>query len=379
MKSLEKYRNLFPVTENLIYLDHAATSPLSKQVLAAINEYFQQRSTTNIENWEWVIEKIEELRGLLSELIGTDSARIAIVQNTSAGLNIVASGLEWKEGDEVLIPEGEFPANVYPYLNLRRLGVNVVFLPSPSGGLEPEILLSAITPKTRLLSVSFVEFLSGYKTDLKEIGRICRNYGITFVVDGIQGLGVIPLDVKDCYVDALACGGHKWLMFPQGVGFLYLTKELQDRIQQSYLGWMGVEDPEDFFNYKQALSSDARRFELGCLNSAGVVGAVASLSLLLEISQRVIYQYLKDLTSRLIEGIEEVGFGIFTNESLERRSGIVTFYPEIKSNSEKLFRFLEKNKVAVSLREEMIRVSPHFYNTVDEINQVIELCRKYQL
>jgi len=378
VKKLEDYRSLFPVTEKMIYLNHAATSPLSTKVIEAIEEHFHQRSTTIVENWDFVLDKIEELRTLLAKLVGTDHSRIALVHNTSHGLNIIASGLKWKEGDEILIPEGEFPANVYPFLNLRRKGVKIKLVPTPSGGLEPETLLSAITLKTKMLSVSFVEFLSGYKTDLKTIGKICHDNGIIFVVDAIQGLGAIPLDVIDCGIDALACGGHKWLMFPQGVGFLYITKELQDKIQQSHLGWMSVEDPEDFLNYQQELSRDARRFELGCLNSAGIVGAAESLIMLLEIGQDIIYQHLISLTSRLIEGLEEIGCNIFTNKDLEKRSGIVTFYPKDKSKSESLFKFFEENKIAVSLRKGMIRISPHFYNTLEEINSVLNICSTFQ-
>lgn len=191
-------------------------------------------------------DKIEKLRTLLAKLIRTDSSRIALIYNTSHGLNIIASGLEWKEGDEILISEGEFPANVYPFFNLRRLGVKVKILPTSSGDLEPDTLLSAITQKTKMLSVNFVEFLSGYKAVLKTIGEICQGHRIIFVVDAIHGLGAIPLDVINRSIDALACGGHKWLMFPQGIGFLYIIKELQDKIRQSHLRWMSVEDPEDF-------------------------------------------------------------------------------------------------------------------------------------
>ena len=378
MKKLEDYRSLFPITKKMIYLNHAATSPLSTRVIEAIEGHFHQRSTIIVENWDFVLDKIEELRTLLAKLIGTDHSRIALVYNTSHGLNIVASGLEWKEGDEILIPEGEFPANVYPFLNLRRKGVKIKLVPTPSGGLEPETLLSAITPVTKLLSVSFVEFLSGYKTDLKTIGKICQDHGIIFIVDAIQGLGAIPLDVIDCGIDALACGGHKWLMFPQGVGFLYITKELQDKIQQSHFGWMSVENPEDFLNYNQKLSPDARRFECGCLNSAGIIGATVSLAMLLEIGQDIIYQHLISLISRLIEGLEERGFRIFTNKDLEKRSGIVTFYPKDKSKSKRLFNFFEENSIGVSIREEMIRISPHFYNTLEEMNFVLDMCGKFQ-
>jgi len=378
VKKLEDYRSLFPITKKMIYLNHAATSPLSVRVIEAIEEHLHQRSTTIVGNWDFVLDKIEELRTLLAKLIGTDHSRIALVYNTSHGLNIVASGLEWKEGDEILIPEGEFPANVYPFLNLRRKGVKIKLVPTPSGGLEPETLLSAITPVTKLLSVSFVEFLSGYKTNLKEIGKICYDHGIIFVVDAIQGLGAIPLDVIDCGIDALACGGHKWLMFPQGVGFLYITKELQDKIQQSHLGWMSVENPEDFLNYNQKLSPDARRFECGCLNSAGIIGATVSLVMLLEIGQDIIYQHLISLISRLIEGLGERGFRIFTNKDLEKRSGIVTFYPKDKSKSKRLFNFFEENSIGVSIREEMIRISPHFYNTLEEMNFVLDICSKFQ-
>jgi len=321
-----------------------------------------------------VLERCEKLRALLARLIGSTPDRIALLQNTSAGLNVIANGLDWQPGDEILIPEGEFPANVCPFLNLERNGVRVRFIKVPDGGLTPEILEQAIGPRTRLLTLSFVEFLSGYMADLEAIGTVCKVHGVIFIVDGIQGVGAIPIDVEKCGIDALANGMHKWLMCPQGLGFLYLSEAFQEKVYPNAVGWVGLSNPEDFLNYRQELSPEARRYELGGLNSAAVAGAVAAVATLLEVSPVNIYAHLKQLTQRLIDGLDAIGFPIYSNRAIEHRSGIVTFYPGDKNRSQALYDRLTERHIAVSMRGDMIRVAPHFYNTEAEIDTLLAVC-----
>jgi selenocysteine lyase/cysteine desulfurase len=375
--TLTGYRELFPITRNFIYLNHAATSPLSTKALAAFQQYLRERSELMGDNWEIIAEKSQTLREMIGRLINTEAGRIAFVPNTNTGLNIVASGLEWREGDEILIPEMEFPSNVYPFLNLQRRGVRVRFLPIPEGGLEPERLREAITPKTKMLALSSVEFLSGYAHDLKTIGQICKEHDIWFVVDSIQGTGVIPMDVKAFQIDALANGGHKWLMWPQSFGFLYVSEHLQEKIQAAYGGWVGVEHPEEFLRYPQELSGDARRYETGGYSSAAVPAAIAALQLFFEVGIANIYEHLRGLTSIFIHGLKTQGFHLFTNEVPEVRSGIVTFYPENRSQTLPLFEYLTQKGVKLSLRENMLRISPHFYNNSADIYQTLELLKKF--
>jgi len=372
--SLAEYRELFPVTDHHVYMNHAATSPLSLRVIAAMQEHLQERSESCPDNWPQTFERSGKLRSLIAELIGTTPDRLALLQNTCSGLNVIAAGLDWQAGDEILIPEGEFPANVYPFTNLERFGVKVRFLAVPEGGLTPEILERSISPRTRLLTLSFVEFLSGYKADLAIIGKICHANDIIFVVDGIQGVGAIPIDVEEFGIDALANGMHKWMMCPQGLAFLYLSRELQGRVHPTHLGWVGVKKPEEFLNYPQELSEEARRYELGGFNSAGVAGAVAAVSMLLELSPQNTYVQLKTLTSRLMEGLEKLGYRLYTHSDLNHRSGIVTFHPRDKNLSERLYQRLTEQNITISMRSSMIRVAPHFYNTVEEIDRVLSVC-----
>ena len=376
-EDLEKYRQLFPITRKFIYLNHAATSPLSTRALAAIQQYLLERSELMGDNWELIAEKSRYLRELIGRLINADGNRIAFVPNTNTGLNIVAAGLPWQTGDEILVPEMEFPSNVYPWLNLEKQGVRVRFLPVPSGGLEPEQLRNAITPKTKLLAISSVEFLSGYAHDLKSIGQICREHGVWFIVDGIQGTGVIPMDVNEYHIDALANGGHKWLMWPQGFGFLFVSERLQEQIRPAYGGWIGVEHPEQFLNYPQELSGDARRYETGGYSSVAVPAATESLNLFLDIEISNIYKHLKKLTGIFIHGLQELGLNVYTNEKIDVRSGIVTFYPERQETSRDLFEFLTGERVILSFRENMLRIAPHFYNTRDDIHRVLNLIETF--
>jgi selenocysteine lyase/cysteine desulfurase len=375
--TLADCRELFPITRDHIYLNHAATSLLSLLALEGIEQHLRERSQLEGDNFERLSEKIPELRVQLGRLVGCAGDRIALVQNTSMGLNIVASGIDWQPGDEILIPEQEFPANVYPFLNLKRRGVRVKFLPTRRGGLEPETLQRAITPRTRLLSVSFVEYLSGYKHDLRVLGNICRSKCVIFCVDGIQGVGVIPIDVVSSKVDALACGGHKWLMFSQGFGFFYISKELQEHLQPAYLGWLGVENPSDFINYNQEPASDARRYEMGAFCSLGVYSALNTLKLFFDIGIDRIYRHLLDLTTRLMEGLNRLDFRLYTNPEPRFRSGIVTFmHPQAELN-EPLFNYLKARSVSVSLRSGMIRVSPHIENNTSDIDAFLQHCENF--
>lgn len=374
---LTEYRSLFPVTRHLIYLNHASTSPLSTRAEEAIRQYLRERSELLGDNWHRIREEAERLRELIGRLINTDSRRIAFVPNTNTGLNIVAAGLDWKAGDEILISEGEFPANVYPWLNLERRGVRIRFLPAPAGGLEPERLRRAITTKTRLLALSSVEFLSGYAHDLRRLGEICKERDIWFVVDGIQGTGVIPIDVTAFQIDALANGGHKWLMWLQGFGFLFVSEKLQEQLQPAYGGWVGVRHPDEFLHYPQELSETARRYETGGYSSAAIPAAVEMLKLFFKIGIVNIYEHLKKITSIFTDGLKMLDYRLFTNEDLNVRSGIVTFFPEDRSQTQPLFDYLTANGVVLSQRESMLRIAPHFYNTAEEMNRVLELIDQF--
>ncbi|MCF7740711.1 MAG: aminotransferase class V-fold PLP-dependent enzyme [Candidatus Marinimicrobia bacterium] len=374
---MDNYRKLFPITQEKVYLNHAATAPLSTRVKSALDKYIETRMKTQPGNWEESAQKGAELKQLFAGMIKAESAdRIAFTQNTTHGLNIIASGLNWQPGDEILIPEKEFPANVYPFKNLEKLGVKIKYLPTPQGGLQASTLTDNISPKTKLLTLSFVEYLSGFKHDMEAIGQICQEYDILFIVDSIQGAGAMPIDVQNFHIDGLANGGQKWLMSPPGTGFLYVTKDLQGRISQCHLGWTGLEDFDNFLDYDRKPLETAARYELGSLNFAGITAAHAALSLLTEVGLDNIYQHIVKLTDHAIHGLKEAGYNLYTNQNRKHRSGIVTFYPD--SGVEQLFEKMQENDIVCSFRSNMIRIAPHFYNNFADIEAVLDVCRKFR-
>ncbi|MEX0601944.1 MAG: aminotransferase class V-fold PLP-dependent enzyme, partial [Bacteroidota bacterium] len=282
--NLQWFRTLFPhIGTGMIYLNHAAMSPLSTRVVQAVTDYLHRRSETEVEFYQPVIRTLVETKRLIGTLLQTSPDRIAMTDNTSNGLNILAAGFDWKSGDRILVPDIEFPANVYPFLNLKRHGVEVDFLPVRNGHIGIEEIEPALTARTRLFSVSHVQFLHGIKVDLAAIGDLCKRKGILFCVDAIQSVGAVPIDVKAMNIDFLATGGHKWLMAPEGIGFIYVSEECQSRIRQAHVGWTSITDFfTDLLRYRLDLDPSARRYENGLVNVAVLMGLHASLQILLD-------------------------------------------------------------------------------------------------
>ncbi len=376
---LKDLRRLFPHTEQgIIYLNHAAVSPLSTRVLRAQIGHLQDRSSGKIETFFDDLKQIEHTRGCVQKLINAESPeRIAIAGNTSDALNIVASGIDWKPGDRILLNDQEFPSNVYPYLHLRTQGVEVDILQCPDGKVTPELIYESLRPRTRLLALSAVQYLSGYRSDLALLGGLCRTKGILFVVDGIQAVGAIKLDVQAMKIDAMAAGCPKWQMGPQGIGFLYLTEELQARIHQKYMGWLSVENPFDFSDFQQPLAATARRYEGGTVNIPGMWGMYAALSTLLEVGPEIIESHILGLTQNIIDEFRDAGgAGVYSPTSLSERAGIVTIEPPKEVNPTAAFEKLTQQNVFISLRNGKFRYSPHFYNTIDEVQTAVALTKE---
>lgn len=369
------YRSQFPFTASKIYMNHAAVSPFSIDVRERMDWFINNRSFGEIEFYE----EIQEIRALtrkqIAKLIGGDSENIAFTSNTSEGLNWLAQGLKWKKGDQIILNDLEFPSNIYPFLNLKKKGVEIVYVKSHNGCIDVADIEAVITPRTRLLSISFVEFLSGYRNDLLEIGALCKKNNIIYSVDGIQGLGVMPIDVKQCHIDFLSSGGHKWLMGPMGVGFMYVGNTLMKELQPVFSGWLSVEDPWDFFNYDQKPAADARRFEYATQNHLGIYGLSAALELLDRAGTAAIEQHLLILGQQFVDRLPEFGLKFTGAADSYYWSGIYTFRGP---DCDKIFEYLKQNNVICSLREGCIRFSPHFYNTRDEVMEVIEFIAKFR-
>ena len=372
--NLYLYRSWFPhLAAGKIWLNHAAVSPLSSRVTRVINNYVSDRAVDHIDVFPGVLKSIQHTKSNLAALINTTPDRIAFVTNTSEGLNILASGLDWKSGDRILLNDSEFPANVVPFLNLKHLGVETDFVKSSNGKISVENIEAAITPRTKLLSISFVQFLSGFKADLVAIGKLCKRHNIIFCVDSIQGLGASPLDVQKAQIDFLSNGGNKWLMGLMGLGFIFITNELQERIQQSHAGWTSNKEYfSNLFQYRIDFDNTARRFELGTQNFLAVAALEESTSLLLEVGIENIEQHLHSVTERIFSFADENGIEVLTPHDRSQRAGIVTLkHPRAKE----IFQELNENRIVTALREGMLRIAPHFYNADEDIDVLFSILR----
>ena len=357
-----------------VYLNHAAISPLPRPTVEALQWYHRQRAGEDIEFWPQALEVRQAFKNNVAALINARPEDIAWTVNTSSGLNILANGLDWKPGDRILLNSMEFPANVYPFLNLRRLGVEVDFVKPRQGRLLLEDFERAVTPRTRLLSISFVQFLNGFRSNLRALAELCHRHGMLLCVDGTQGLGALQLDVQATGIDFLACSGHKWLMWPTGTGFVYIAPRLLEHVQPATVGWFSVRLSEQFLDYRLEFLPHAGRFETGTLNVAGLVGANASMQMMQEVGPHTIQKRVLHLSGLLAQACTRSGLELFTVPEPEHRSGIVTFrHPQ----AEALFRALQQENIFVSLREGMIRVAPHFYNTEEEIFRLMELVMRF--
>jgi selenocysteine lyase/cysteine desulfurase len=288
--------------------------------------------------------------------------------NTSDALNIIASGLRWSSGDRVLLHESEFPANVYPFVALKRHGVELEVISAAKGNPTPQLIAEALTPRTKVVTLSAVQFLTGYRADLAAIGELCRSKNVLFVVDAIQSVGAVKIDVQNLNVDAIAAGCQKWQMGPQGTAWLYLTEEMQARIQQSSLGWLGVADPWNFSDFNQPLAPTALRYEGGTKNIPGIWGLDAAIATLLEFDPSSIERHIRSLTQLLISGLQTLNnVRVISPTADDERAGIVTIQLDPRIDAKGVFKRLLERNITIALRDGKLRYAPHFYNSVTEI------------
>ncbi len=372
--TLNVARALFPHTaRGVIFMNHAGTSPLSTRVVSAVTANLRDRSDGKIDTYQTDDRMSAEVHGMIARMINSESPdRIAVFGNTSDAINVVASGFLWKSGDRLILNSAEFPANVWPYLNLRRLGVAIDTINAVDGVVTPDLIAAAITPSTRLVALSAVQFLSGYRADLAAIGDLCRKINIVFAVDAIQAIGAVQVDVQGMKIDALSAGGQKWQMSPHGTGFLYITAALQEKMHQASLGWLAVQEPWEFYNFSQPIASTARRYEGGSLNMPSLWGMHAALGTLLEFGPAAIESHILALTQILIDGFRGVsGARVVTPSDPTRRAGIVTLEPPKGVNPGQVLENLKGKKIFAAVREGLLRFSPHFYMTPEEMQTVV--------
>jgi selenocysteine lyase/cysteine desulfurase len=371
----KSYRALFPHTNDQLYLNHAAIAPMNTRAQQAIMQFMNFRLYEHVEFWPEALERKAYFVELIAKLLHVHKDSIALTSNTSAGLNILALGLPWKTGDRILLNNFEFPSNVIPFQNLQRLGVEIDFVTHRNGKIDLDDVKKNIHPRTKILSISFVEFLNGYRNDMKALGKICRENDIIFSVDAIQGLGALDLNARETGIDFLSSGGHKWLMWPAGLGFIYISPRIFKRVHPAQAGWMSLETPFDFFNYNQPLAANAQRFEPGVFSTISIMGATATLEMMLEIGLNNIEDKILNNTRFLLDELSYHGYKLFTDPAPENRSGIVTFYHPA---AEEVFNYFKENRVTVSLREGMIRISPHFYHDQADLERFIKMLTEFK-
>jgi len=373
---VDRYRSEFAVTESSVYLNHASVCAPSRRVRDAMCGAVEDVHRFGVEHWDRWLEAYETARSAAARLLNAEAGEIAFTKNTSEGVSFVANGLDWQAGDEVVSVEGEFPANYYPWKVQERKGVRLVLVREEHGRLDLESLVRALTPRTRVVAISFVQFLSGYRVDLDRLGEICASRRILFFVDAVQGLGGFPVDVKRAKISALAANGHKWLLGPQGSGLFFLRRQLLDEVRPSTVGWWSVRGWNDFSSRDLAWREDAKRFEYGTPNTVGIYGLGAALQLLLEVGVDAIGARILDLTERLRKGLAQQGHQVYGPSKREECSGIVSFVPRAGS-AEDVMRFLQRRRILVAARCGKVRVAPHFYNNELEIDRVLELLGSY--
>lgn len=363
-------RKLFDVRKRYVYFNHAAVSPFASPVVRALRRQVDEQAAQGVCAEDLWDERAEQARVEAAGLLGATPAEIAFVGNTSHGLNLFARGISWKRGDNVVLPRVEFPANIYPWLSLKEKGVRLKFVAEREGRIPFEAIAKAIDQKTRVVAISFVEFSSGYRNNLRAIGRLCRDRGCYLVVDGIQGVGAIKLNVKRCLIDGLSAGGHKWLLAPQGTGIFYCSSRVLGELSHPMPGWLSVVGWQDYYDFEYTLFPDSRRYESAQKNYLGITGLLESLKIINRLGISDIEKRIIALTDHLCSLLEKRGFRVFSPRGRGEKSGIVSFFPG-KHDAEAVCEMLRIKGFITSARQGRIRVSPHFYNAFGEIERLV--------
>ncbi len=366
-----EFRAQFPVTERWAFFDHAAVAPIPLTAVAAMKAYADEISQNGIATILTWVKRVAHVRTRAAQLINAPSVDdILFIPNTTVGIGLIAEGFPWVPGDNVVLPAEEYPSNLYPWMNLAGRGVEVRTVPSRGNRIAIDDIVAAITPRTRLLSISAVEYASGFRNDLDALGELCRNRGIFFFVDAIQALGAFPIDVQRSWIDALAADGHKWMLAPEGAGFGYIRREWVERLHPIGVGAHSVVNPFEYHINDFRLKPHAGRWEGGALNVPGLTALGESLELFHTLGSDAIAAKILELTDYLCERAPAHGWNVFSDRTGEVRSGIVALtHPTIPSGD--AMKTLCAAGVIVNSRAERLRVSPHAYNTTEEIDRLL--------
>jgi cysteine desulfurase/selenocysteine lyase len=365
-------RALFPVTERVNYLNHAAVSPPPLPTINAVQSQLADVSENGSINFgNWLVVK-ENARRLVAGMLGARPEQVAFMRNTSDGLSTVANGLNWQPGDNLVTFRREFPSNIYPWLRVRDvLGVEVRICEERAGRIDLDELIGLIDDRTRIVAVSQVQFASGFRADLERLGRAARAHDALLVVDVIQALGVVPVDVEAELVDVAAAACHKWLLTPEGIGLLYLSERARERIQPTLVGWVSVAAPKDYANFEQGWKQGTLAWETGTAPIALIHGLEASLKLLNEVGIAKIQAHLEMLTDHLCERLRNTDYQVVSSRRPGEKSQIVCLRHPAGLSSMGLYAHLKQRNIITAPRGDRLRIAPHLYNTLEEIDELV--------
>jgi len=366
-ESLKVHRDQFPVAEKVIYLNHAAISPLSRSAADAMKWLADDGMNFGSLHYGQWLDTYTGLRNAAARMVNGIPEEIAITKNTSEGIATVAMGLDWRPGDRIVAFKEEFPANQYPWQQLASKGVRIDWLSVT----DPLDRIDEAAKNARLLSISFVQFLSGYRANIPAIGEICRRRGVIYFVDAIQGLGVFPIDVEASHIDALAADGHKWLTGPEGCAILYISRRLQEMVAPVEFGWTNAASYNDYASRDMTLRPDAGRYECGTLNTIGCYGLRAAMEFLLRVGIGNISTAVQALGDQMAEGAQRKGYEVLGVRTPQNGAGIVCVR-KAGVDPQQTTSELWKKGIIPAFRAGWIRIAPHFYNTPEEIERTIE-------
>ena len=381
VKNVSDSRSLFPVTDSCVYLDSAHYSQYSLETRRRLINFIDEFTFTNKNLSLFNMNISDTLKEKCAMLINGKSDDIIITGSTTHGLNIFANGVKLEKGDRVAVADSEFPALVYPWLNQEKLrGIKTVMIPSKNGQIKLTNIENTIKENhIKVLTISSVEFL-GFRNDLLSIGRICKQNNCLLVVDGIQGSGVCPVDVKEFEIDFYSAGSQKWMMAPAGIGFAYINPLIKEKVDPTYVATSSINyDFKNFLDYKLDFRNDGAAYENSTPNTLGMIGLESSIELFLQLGVENIFRHILDLQNLFIEEVKGTEFLIESNTEHIHRSNILIFSHKDRSKNEFIQKELESENIFVALREEFLRLAPHIFNNESDILALTEKLKEISL
>ena len=366
-------RHLFPLVEHYIHMNHAGVSPMSQRARAAIEQVIDASMNRPYRD-RWAQDEADRVRELVARLINASADSIALTRSTAHGMSLLAQGMDWKAGDNVVGATGEYPANVYPWMALEARGVDFRQATPVDGRIIPDAIFSLVDARTRVVALSHVEFWNGFRLDIEAIGAECRRRGIVLAADVMQSAGAMRVDVERLNIDFCAAGAGKWLMGPPGIGFCFCVPALLERIRPVVVGAGSVAAHDSYFEYDLTLAPGARRFEESVVSLLDTAAFGAALEVLMEVGAGMVENRVLDLAARLGKGLAASGCEIVEPWPRTRAesSGIVSFRkPGITAPA--VLRDLGAAHVIARTHQDFVRLSPHFYNTEEEVDRVLDL------